>query len=477
MIEMHSDPKAIGGRNPHIERWTSLVRQRAKRAAMIQPAVLSGRLTRVSGLVMEAAGLRLPLGSTCRIAAPGGREVLAEVVGFAEERLFLMPQADMHGLVPGARVLPVAAQRIPADADESARHAKYLPVGPRLLGRVVDANGVPLDGKGPLGEPESLDWGVLTPAPINPLQRQPIDTVLDVGVRAINSLLTVGRGQRLGLFAGSGVGKSVLLGMMARYTQADVVVVGLIGERGREVKEFIDQILGGEGLSRAAVVAAPADNSPLMRLQGAAYAHSIAESFRDRGLNVLLIVDSLTRYAMAQREIALAIGEPPATKGYPPSAFAKLPALVERAGNGAEHAGGGSITAFYTVLTEGDDQQDPIADAARAILDGHIVLSRALAEQGHYPAIDIEASISRVMSAIVPEDAFEQSRRFKQLYSRYQHNRDLIAVGAYVRGSDPLTDAAIARYPQIEAFLQQGMFEHEERAHSLVRLASVMEML
>lgn len=461
--------------NPHVQAWQGFLAQQTQHAALVPPAELVGRLTRVSGLVMEAAGLRLPLGSACRIAAPGGREVLAEVVGFAEERLFLMPQTDMHGLVPGARVMPVPAQRVPVDADASVRHAKFLPVGPRLLGRVVDANGVPLDGKGPLGEPETLEWGVLTPAPLNPLQRKPIDTVLDVGVRAINGLLTVGRGQRLGLFAGSGVGKSVLLGMMARYTHADVVVVGLIGERGREVKEFIDQILGEAGLSRAAVVAAPADTSPLMRLQGAAYAHSIAESFRDRGLNVLLIVDSLTRYAMAQREIALAIGEPPATKGYPPSAFAKLPALVERAGNGAEDAGGGSITAFYTVLTEGDDQQDPIADAARAILDGHIVLSRALAEQGHYPAIDIEASISRVMSAIVPPAELEQARRFKQLYARYQHNRDLIAVGAYARGSDPLTDAAIARYPQIEAFLQQGMFEAEARADNLARLASVME--
>ena len=460
--------------NPHVQGWQAHLAIQGRRAAIAQPAVMSGRLTRVSGLVMEAAGLRLPLGSACRVLAPGGREVLAEVVGFADERLFLMPQTDMYGLVPGARVLPMPAQRVPRDADPAARHAKFLPVGARLLGRVVDANGVPLDGKGPLGEPEALDWGMLTPAPLNPLQRQPIDTVLDVGVRAINGLLTVGRGQRLGLFAGSGVGKSVLLGMMARYTRADVVVVGLIGERGREVKEFIDQILGEAGLQRSAVVAAPADTSPLMRLQGAAYAHSIAEHFRDQGLNVLLIVDSLTRYAMAQREIALAIGEPPATKGYPPSAFAKLPALVERAGNGTVD-GGGSITAFYTVLTEGDDQQDPIADAARAILDGHIVLSRALAEQGHYPAIDIEASISRVMSAVVPADTLEQARRFKQLYARYQHNRDLIAVGAYARGSDPLTDAAIARYPLIEAFLQQGMFEVEARADSLTRLAAVLD--
>jgi flagellum-specific ATP synthase len=461
--------------NPHVERWQSQLRARAAQARTASPAVASGRLTRVAGLVMEATGLRLPVGSGCRIALPGmsgSADVMAEVVGFADERIFLMPQTTPNGLVPGAKVYPVEAEHVPLDADAAAMHARYLPVGRRLLGRVVDANGAPLDGGGPLGAPEELEWGVLTPEPINPLRRQPITAVLDVGVRAINSLLTVGRGQRLGLFAGSGVGKSVLLGMMARYTQADVVVVGLIGERGREVKEFIDQILGDEGLARAAVVAAPADTSPLMRLQGAAYAHTIAEYFRDQGLNVLLIVDSLTRYAMAQREIALAIGEPPATKGYPPSAFARLPALVERAGNGAD--GTGSITAFYTVLAEGDDQQDPIADAARAILDGHIVLSRSLAEQGHYPAIDIEASISRVMSAVVPRDAFELARRLKQLYGRYQRNRDLIAVGAYLRGSDALTDQAIARFPQIEAFLQQGMFENEARDLSLGKLAAVL---
>jgi flagellum-specific ATP synthase len=276
-------------------------------------------------------------------------------------------------------------------------------------------------------------------------------------VRAINALLTVGRGQRLGLFAGSGVGKSVLLGMMARYTTADVVVVGLIGERGREVKEFVENILGTDGLARAAVVAAPADTPPLLRIQGAAYATTIAEHFRDQGKHVLLIMDSLTRFAMAQREIALAIGEPPATKGYPPSVFARLPQLVERAGNGGSN--GGSITAFYTVLTEGDDPQDPIADAARAILDGHIVLSRVLAEQGHYPAIDVEASISRAMHGLVSSEQFERVRRFKQLYSRYQRNRDLINVGAYIAGSDPQLDQAIAAHPRLDVYLQQDMRE------------------
>jgi flagellum-specific ATP synthase len=263
----------------------------------------------------------------------------------------------------------------------------------------------------------------------------------------------------MGLFAGSGVGKSVLLGMMARYTSADVIVVGLIGERGREVKDFIDNTLGKEGMTRSVVVAAPADTSPLMRLQGAAYATCIAEHFRDLGMDVLLIMDSLTRYAMAQREIALAVGEPPATKGYPPSVFAKLPALVERAGNGERNAdgAGGSITAFYTVLTEGDDQQDPIADAARAILDGHVVLSRSLAESGHYPAIDIEASISRAMTSLITQERYESVRSFKQNLSRYQRNRDLISVGAYAPGHDIKLDQAIALYPKIEDFLQQSM--------------------
>src|SRR5437016_3493 len=350
-----------------------------------------------------------------------------------------------------------------------------LPVGAALLGRVLDPNGEPIDRRGPLTEPsgQALAYQPLSRRPINAMEREPIRSALDVGVRAINALLTVGRGQRIGLFAGSGVGKSVLMGMMARYTSADVTVVGLIGERGREVKEFIEDILGPEGLRRAIVVAAPADTPPLMRLQGAAYATAIAERFRDRGQHVLLLMDSLTRYAMAAREIALAIGEPPATKGYPPSVFARLPQLVERAGNAA--AGGGSITGFYTVLTEGDDPQDPVADAARAILDGHIVLSRRLAEAGHYPAIDVEASISRVMRAVTSPHQYEAARRFKSVFSRYQRNRDLISVGAYVAGADPALDAAIVAFPQMEGFLQQPMDQSsslqdaEQRIDALLR--------
>jgi len=343
-------------------------------------------------------------------------------------------------------------------------------VGNELLGRVVDGAGNPLDD---LGKIDSLQSAPLNARPMNPLMRAPIEEVLDVGVRAINSMLTVGRGQRMGLFAGSGVGKSVLLGMMARYTTADVIVVGLIGERGREVKEFIEQILGPEGLARSVVVAAPADAPALMRLQGANYATTIAENFRNQGKNVLLIMDSLTRFAMAQREIALAIGEPPATKGYPPSVFAKLPALVERVGNGKP--GEGSITAFYTVLTEGDDQQDPIADAARAILDGHIVLSRSLAESGHYPAIDIEQSISRAMHNITSPEHQKFARKLKQLNSRYMRSVDLINVGAYEAGSDAVLDEAIAKHESIDAFLQQDIAEQARVGESIQYLAHVLD--
>jgi flagellum-specific ATP synthase len=455
--------------NAHHAAWCAALERSAQRVRAANPVATAGRLTRAVGLVLEAAGLQLPVGSDCVIELAGGagRFVEAEVVGFAGDRLFLMPQGDASGLVPGSRVLPALAA-----GGAAAHSAKHLPVGAGLLGRVLDAGGRPLDGLGPI---DRSRLAPLSAPPINPLARAPIDSVLDVGVRAINAMLTVGRGQRMGLFAGSGVGKSVLLGMMARYTSADVIVVGLIGERGREVKEFIEHTLGPEGLARSVVVAAPADTSPLLRLQGAAYATSLAESFRDEGRDVLLIMDSLTRYAMAQREIALAVGEPPATKGYPPSVFAKLPALVERAGNGDRDAQGrgGSITAFYTVLSEGDDQQDPIADAARAILDGHVVLSRSLAEAGHYPAIDIEASISRAMTSLVEPSQFDLVRRFKQAFSRYQRNRDLISVGAYAAGHDPQLDEAIALFPRMEAFLQQPMQERAGYAPSVARLAGL----
>ena len=459
----------------HTARWRRYLRECADHVAASEPLQISGHLTKVAGLVIEAVGLQLPVGSDCTIILPDGKTVDAEVVGFSGNKLFMMPTNDVYGLVPGAKVVPIESSGRPGLGRPNhpkrrvQDHTKHVPVGNGLLGRVLDGTGRPLDALGPLKDPQSA---TLQSRPFNPLNRAPIHAPLDVGIRAINALMTVGRGQRMGLFAGSGVGKSVLLGMMARYTSADVIVVGLIGERGMEVKEFIEQILGAEGLARSVVIAAPADTSPLLRLQGAAYATTVAEYFRNQGKHVLLIMDSLTRFAMAQREIALAIGEPPATKGYPPSVFARLPQLVERAGNGPQ--GGGSITAFYTVLAEGDDQQDPIADSARAILDGHIVLSRSLSDQGHYPAIDVEASISRAFTSLASEDHVEMVRRFKHYYSRYQRNRDLINVGAYMPGSDPDLDKAMALHPRFEAFLQQKMHESESYLDSVNQLASLL---
>lgn len=458
--------------------WQDLAAQARARLAEPLPLASHGTLTRLTGLVLEAAGIRAPVGSQCQVRmGEGGEPVLAEVVGFAGDKAYLMPAGDIHGLSSGASVAPapafVPALRLggaPEGDGAAAAGVLRLPMGAGLLGRVVDSQGQPLDHGGPLQDvrAEAMDR-----SPINAMERDPVREPLDTGVRAINALLTVGRGQRLGLFAGSGVGKSVLLGMMARYTQADVIVVGLIGERGREVKEFVEDILGEADRHRAVVVAAPADAPPLLRMQGAAYATGIAEHFRDQGLHVLLLMDSLTRYAMAQREIALAIGEPPATKGYPPSCFAKLPALVERSGNGLN--GVGSITAFYTVLSEGDDQQDPIADAARAILDGHIVLSRALAEGGHYPAIDIEQSASRVMHNVVPREHFDLARQFRAVYSRYQKSSDLIQVGAYMAGSDPQLDEAIRLQPGMAAFLQQNMFEAAPMESSVAAMDQVLQ--
>jgi len=418
--------------------------------------VVEGRLTRIVGLTLEAVGCNVALGDHCEIDMSKGRTMEAEVVGFADNRVFLMPLDAVDGVRPGARVRPV-------------QRSKEIPVGYGLLGRVLNGVGEPLDDKGPIQADATTG---LEGKYINPLRRHPIHESLDVGIRSINSLLTVGRGQRLGLFAGSGVGKSVLLGMMTRFTEADIVVVGLVGERGREVKEFIDHSLGPEGLARAVVVASPADDSPLMRLRSAMLTTSIAEYFRDQGKNVLLLMDSLTRYAQAQRELALAVGEPPATKGYPPSVFAKLPQLVERAGNAAE--GGGSITAFYTVLSEGDDQQDPIADASRAILDGHIVLSRRLAESGHYPAIDIEASVSRVMPQVVSPEQMQLAQQFRQVYAHYQQSSDLISVGAYSAGSNPETDFAIQRMPIMKQFLQQGLNEAVDYQQSSADLATIL---
>jgi len=418
---------------------------------------VEGMLTRMVGLTLEAAGCQAPIGARCDVVTPGGQKVETEVVGFSGEKLYLMPTSDIRGLVPNSRVIPTS-------------HSSGVKVGPELLGRVVDGRGRPLDGKGPIKTRLLMP---LEGREINPLSRTPIRQPLDVGVRAINALTSIGRGQRMGLFAGSGVGKSVLLGMMTKYTAADVVVVGLIGERGREVREFVQEILGAEGLKKSVVVAAPADSSPLMRIHGAMQATSIAEYYRDQGKNVLLLMDSLTRFAQAQREISLAIGEPPATKGYPPSVFARLPQLVERAGNGENE--NGSITAFYTVLVEGDDQNDPIADSARAILDGHIVLSRQLAESGQYPAIDIEASISRLAPQIMDEQTQQRVQFFRKHYSLYQQNRDLISVGAYQPGTDPEIDKAIKLQPELMRFLAQDMNQAVSLEQSYTELQQLID--
>ena len=446
-------------------------------AALPQPLDSSGTLVRVTGLVLEAAGVRVPVGAVCEVRAEGEQSVLAEVVGFNGDRAFLMANGELQGLTSGALVLPLPAPHAAPGFGidnhpwrRSEDRGLHLPVGAGLLGRVVDAHGKPLDRLGPL---TGVRTEPMVRRAINAMDRDPIRQPLDTGVRAINALLTVGRGQRLGLFAGTGVGKSVLMGMMARYTAADVIVVGLIGERGREVKEFIEDILEEEGRARSVVVAAPADAAPLVRMQGANYATAIAEHFRDQGRHVLLLMDSLTRYAMAQREIALAIGEPPATKGYPPSCFAKLPQLVERSGNGLD--GQGSITAFYTVLSEGDDPQDPIADAARGILDGHVVLSRELAEAGHFPAIDVERSISRVMGNVAGREQVAAARRARQLLARYNKARDLIQLGAYQAGHDAELDQAVRLQPHLSALLQQDMHEPATLADSFARLGAVVE--
>ncbi len=436
------------------QRLSALLTKARAQLPVTRSVVVEGLLKQVVGLRLEASGCQAQIGSRCQVVNADGGTVEAEVVGFSGERTYLMPTGEMHGLLPNARVIPMP--RLP-----------QIPVGEGLLGRVLDGSGEPLDGRGRLHcERRSQSMHA-----INPLLRAPITQPMDVGVRAINALLTVGRGQRLGLFAGTGVGKSTLLGMMTRYTQADVIVVGLVGERGREVRDFIDHELGPAALARAVVVATPSDRSPLLRVRGAWLATAIAESFRDQGKHVLLLMDSLTRFVQAQREIGLAVGEPPATRGYPASAFAQLPRLIERAGNGLD--GQGSITAFYTVLAEGDDQNDPVADAARGILDGHIVLSRSIAESGIYPAIDVEASISRVAHDVTDAAQQQQVRRFKQLYSAYQRNRDLINIGAYQRGADPRVDAALALWPRIEAFLRQDVNDRSAHAASMAALSQL----
>lgn len=428
-------------------------------SALMNPdPVTMGRLTRLSGMRLEVSGLRASIGSRCWIETGHRQGIVAEVVGFEGDRLVLMCEGAGTGLTPGARVTVLG-------------DSESVSVGDHLLGRIIDGAGRPLDGL-PINNGHTVP---LRGDVISPMERSSIAQPLDVGVRAINALLTIGKGQRMGLFAGSGVGKSTLLGMMTRFTEADVVVVGLVGERGREVREFVEESLGPEGLKRSVVVATPADTSPLMRVAGCWRATAIAEHFRDQGKNVLLLMDSLTRFAQAQREIGLAAGEPPVSRGYTPSVFSTLPNLIERAGN----VGNGSITAVYTVLVEGDDLQDPIADASRAILDGHIVLSRTMAESGVYPAIDIEASISRSMLQITNEEQQKHARLLKESFATFRANQDLISVGAYRSGTDANIDRAIQSQDMIRSFIQQPLSDRvgmPEGIAELSRLANDMQV-
>ncbi len=433
------------------------IRQRRESLTLGELPV-SGRLSTLRGLTLEAEGCKAAIGSRCLIDTVSGGAVEAEVVGFNRDRTLLMPSGSVEGLRSQARVHPTPGQFC-------------APIGNGLLGRVIDAAGQPIDDRGPLQTTMRVP---LSRTPINPLHRARVDQEFDVGVRAINGLVTLGRGQRIGLFAGSGVGKSALMGMMTRHSEADVTVIGLIGERGREVNDFVRDTLGPAALERAIVVAVPADEPPLLRLQGAMLATAIAESFRNESKQVLLLIDSLTRFAQAQREIGLATGEPPTSKGYPPSSFARLPQLVERAGC---MASGGSITAIYTVLAEGDDQNDPVVDAARAVLDGHIVLSRSLAESGHYPAIDISASVSRTRAAVNSPEQEERIKRSLQLHASYRSKEDMLRVGLYKRGSDSQLDEAIAFWPRLSEYLQQPLDEGIDLNASRSQLENILPSL
>lgn len=429
--------------------------QRRRQQLKLPELPVEGTLSTLRGLTLEAAGCKASIGARCLIQSDIGPSVEAQVVGFNRDRTLLMPMGSVEGLRSQARVTPVSGQ---LDA----------PCGDGLLGRVIDARAQPIDGLGPLNYSHTTP---LVSKCLNPLERTGVTQEFDVGVRAVNGLLTLGKGQRVGLFAGSGVGKSALLGMMTRHSEADVTVIGLIGERGREVSDFVRETLGEEGLKRAIVVAVPADQPPLLRLQGAMLATAIAEGFRDTGKQVLLLMDSLTRFAQAQREIGLATGEPPTSKGYPPSVFAMLPQLVERAGN---LAAGGSITAIYTVLAEGDDQNDPIVDSARAVLDGHIVLTRELADAAHYPAIDIGASVSRTRSAVNTTEQEQLIRRCLQLAAAYRAQEDMLRVGLYKPGTDPLLDEAVAFWPALQGYLQQAAESGENMNASRAHLAQIL---
>lgn len=417
----------------------------------------TGKVSRIIGLIIEGDGPAASVGSLCTIFPIGNRpSVEAQVVGFRDNRTLLMPLGELIGIEPGSLI-------------ESKEDFPTFNVSPHLIGRVIDGRGEPLDGKGPIPLGEQYP---LMGKTINPLLKERVTKTLDVGVRAINSLLTLAKGQRMGILAGTGVGKSVLLGMIARNTEAEVNVIALIGERGREVKEFIEENLGPEGLKKSVVIAAAADAPPLVRLRGAFIATTIAEFFRDQGKDVMLMMDSVTRFALAQREIGLSAGEPPTTRGFTPSVFSMLPKLLERAGTG--EAGQGSITGLYTVLVEGDDLNEPISDAVRAVLDGHIILSRNLAAHNHYPAIDIMQSVSRLMIDVISKEHYDLSRNIKDLLATYRESEDLINIGAYARGSNPKLDRAITKIEKLNQFLRQGIMERSSTAESVGQLQSIL---
>ena len=421
--------------------------------AQVRPLQVAGRIVQVIGLTIEASGLNCQVGQVCEIRTNSSQPLLAEVIGFRENRALLMPLGERDGIQPDSLIRPL-------------NRALLAPVGTALLGRVLDGLGNPMDDRGPL---VSEDWSSTSRTPPPPLSRPPVEDPLVTGIRVIDGLLTCGKGQRMGIFAGSGVGKSTLLGTIARNARSDVNVIGLIGERGREVREFLERDLGPEGLARSVVVVSTSDQPALVRLKAASVAMTIAEDFRDRGMDVTFMMDSVTRYAMAQREIGLSIGEPPASKGYTPSVFAMLPRLLERAGRSAQ----GSITGFFTVLVEGDDFNEPICDAVRGILDGHIILSRSIAARNHYPAIDVLNSISRVMPAVSTAQHVELASFARKHLAIYEKARDLLNIGAYVQGSDPEVDAAVRVMPLLTAFLQQGRAEFSglDETLGLLRIA------
>ena len=417
---------------------------------------LTGSIIKVSGMIAEANGPRLSVGSICSIEEIQGNTIKAEVIGFNEKNIILMPFGDMGGIRPGSKTLAIS-------------ETPDVPVGAAYLGRVVDGLGHPMDDKGeiPVEKYYPVYGNVL-----NPMKRKILHEALDVGVSAINAMITVGKGQRMAIMAGSGVGKSVLMGMIARNTTADVIIIAMIGERGREVREFIERTLGEEGLKKSVVVVATSDTPPLVRIRGAYTATALAEFFRDKGLDVLLMMDSVTRFAMSQREVGLAVGEPPSAKGYTPSVFARIPKLLERAGILEK---GGSITGIYTVLVEGDDMNEPVADTVRSITDGHIVLSRAMAHKGHYPAVDVPSSISRVMNDIVSPEHSQNAKRLLKVISVYREAEDLIRIGAYVDGSDPEIDAAKRIIGKVNTFLQQGIHEKISFQESLDQLGRLFQ--